>query len=172
MSDINVAKINGNLEEITRSQIEDFLYLEAHLLDEWDLHGWHDLFTEDATYLVPSTDLSKDTSPDNALFYIADDAIRLKERVIRLLKRTAHSEYPRSRTRHFVTNVRLLGLNDGVLSVSAAYTTYRIKGNTDVYVGVNYYKLKIVEGSIKILEKRSVLDLENLRPHGRVSIIL
>lgn len=172
MENQKITTFSCDINQIQRSQIEDYLYLEAHLLDEWDLHKWNDLFAEECAYYAPSTDLDRYANADNSLFYIADDATRLRERVIRLLKRTAHSEFPRSRTRHLVNNVRLLGVENSVLSVSAAYTTYRIKGNTDVYVGVNYYKLKLVNNELKILEKRSVLDLESLRPHGRVSIIL
>src|SRR5262249_36636516 len=69
---------------VTRGEAEDLLYEEAALLDRWQLEQWLALFTDDAAYLVPSTDLAPGTSPDNALFYIADDHTRLKERVVRL----------------------------------------------------------------------------------------
>ena len=55
----------------------------------------------------PATDLAVDASPDNNLFYVADDRFRLSERVKRLMKRTAHAEFPHSRTRHLVSNVRI-----------------------------------------------------------------
>ena len=42
---------------ITRSEAEDLLFEEAELLDQWKLDQWLALFTEDAAYLVPSTDL-------------------------------------------------------------------------------------------------------------------
>src|SRR6476620_6027447 len=44
------------IQDVTRATIEDFLYAEAALLDEWRLQEWLDLLTEDATYEVPSTD--------------------------------------------------------------------------------------------------------------------
>ncbi|MGN5477863.1 aromatic-ring-hydroxylating dioxygenase subunit beta [Cupriavidus basilensis] len=71
-----------------------------------------ELFTDDGEYYVPSTDLPRDASADDSLFYIADNHVRLQERVIRLMKKTAHSEYPRSRTRHLVSNVRILGASE------------------------------------------------------------
>ena len=40
-----------------REEVEDFLYQEAELLDEWRLDEWAALFTEDARYIVPTTDL-------------------------------------------------------------------------------------------------------------------
>ena len=158
---------------ISRVEIEDLLYTEAELLDSWRLHDWLSLFTEDAGYFVPSTDLPRDASEDNSLFYIADDAIRLRERVVRLMKKTAHSEYPRSRTRHLVSNVRIIESTPGFAVAMAAFATWRIKnGNADVYIGSSRYRLKRLGGQIRIAEKRVFLDLEALRPHGRVSILL
>ena len=42
---------------LLRLEVEEFLVEEAALLDEWRLDEWLALFTEDATYVVPSTDL-------------------------------------------------------------------------------------------------------------------
>jgi len=158
---------------VTRSEVEDLLYHEAELLDTWQLHDWLALFTEDASYFVPSTDLPRTASADDSLFYIADDAVRLRERIIRLMKKTAHSEYPRSRTRHMVSNVRLLSADANEIRVACAFVTYRMKfGNSDAYIGSTHYRLRRVDGQLRIVEKRCFLDLEALRPHGRVSIIL
>ena len=63
------------MSQPTRSDVEDFLILEADLLDEWRLPEWLELFTEDATYCVPATDLPSDASPDTSLFYVADDVL-------------------------------------------------------------------------------------------------
>ena len=94
------------------------------------------MYTQDAVYQVPSTDLAKTAEPDNSLFYIADDYARLEQRVIRLGKKTMWSEYPRSKTRHLVTNVRVLGTSGDDILVRAAFAVYRTKwGNTDIYVG-------------------------------------
>ena len=158
---------------VTRSEIEDLLYHEAELLDTWQLHQWLTLFTSDGCYYVPSTDLPRTASSDNSLFYIADDPVRLRERVIRLMKKTAHSEYPRSRTRHLVSNVRILSADAEEIHAAAAFVIYRMKfGNNDAYVGSYHYRLRRVDGQLRIVEKRCFLDLEALRPHGRISIIL
>ena len=158
---------------VTRSDVEDLLFKEAELLDDWQLEQWLALFTEDATYYVPSTDLPRDASPDKSLFYIADDRARLNERVIRLMKKTAHSEFPRSRTRHLVSNVQIKKIEGDEVVAVAAFVTYRSKnGNTDAYIGSTRYVLRIVNGELRIREKRCTLDLEALRPHGRISILL
>ena len=79
------------LATVTREQVEDFMFLEAEILDEWRLKEWLTLFTMDATYNVPATDVPANASPDGTLFYVADDRFRLEQRVERLLKRTAHA---------------------------------------------------------------------------------
>lgn len=160
-------------QEITRAAVEDFLFVEAELLDEWRLPEWLELFTDDAIYYVPATDLPMDASPDNNLFYVADDRFRLSERVKRLMKRTAHAEFPHSRTRHLVSNVRIRKRIGDDVEVGSAFITYRTKdGVTDTYFGSNRYRLVPQNGSFKIKEKRCLLDSEGLRAQGRVSIIL
>jgi len=157
----------------TRSEIEDFLFLEAELLDEWRLQDWLALYTDDARYLVPPTDVAADAEPETNLFYIADDRFRMNERVARLSKRMAHAESPRSKTRHLVSNVRIKEVHDNEVKVSAAFVTYRTKdGVTDSFVGNYKYLLTRSDAGWKIREKRCVLDLDGLRPQGRISILL
>ena len=189
-----------------RAAVEDLLFLEADLLDNWKLNDWLALYTPDAEYQVPSTDLPIDADPAHHLFYIADNRDRLEQRVIRLNKKTMWSEHPRSRTRHLVSNVRVLGCSGDDILVKAAFAVYRTKnGNTDVFVGSYAYTLRWDEknhadvidattatqstaaavqpsatapaatapaASLRIHKKRCVLDLDGLRPQGRVSILL
>ncbi|PHS01131.1 MAG: aromatic-ring-hydroxylating dioxygenase subunit beta [Leeuwenhoekiella sp.] len=160
-------------KHFSRTEIEDFLFEEAALLDDWKLYEWLDLFTEDATYQVPATDLPRDSSPKNNLFYIVDDRGRLEARVVRLMKKTAFAEYPRSKTRRVVSNVRIEEAEEGRCKVSSVFVTYRSKmGWTDTFIGTSQYELVRRDGELKIVAKRSCLDLEALRPHGRISIIL
>jgi p-cumate 2,3-dioxygenase beta subunit len=42
----------------------------------------------------------------------------------------------------------------------------------DTYIGRYEYTLVQRDGGLKIRERRAILDLEALRPHGKVSIIL
>lgn len=156
-----------------RTRIEDFLYHEAELLDQWKLPEWLALFTDDAQYEVPCTDLPPDASSSENLFYIADDRFRLGERVKRLMKKTAHSEYPHSRTRRMVGNVRVRPQDDGSLQVGSVFSTYRTKdGTTDLYFGSATHVLVPADDGYRIRSKRCMLDGDGLRPVGRLSIIL
>lgn len=158
---------------VTRDEVEELLFLEAELLDDWRLRDWLKLFTADGSYYVPATDVPPDASPDSALFYVADDRFRLEQRVERLLKRTAHAEFPRSRTRHLVSNVRIRGRCVEELDVGAAVITHRTKmGLTETYIGSYRYRVAVTDDGLRIREKRCILDMDGLKPNGRISIIL
>lgn len=158
---------------VTRNDVEEFLFREAAMLDRWQLDEWLALFTDDAVYHVPTIGTPPETGPENTLFYIADDRTRLRERVIRLQKKGAHVEWPRSRTRHMVSNVLIEKRSETELQVSAAFAVHRFKNaSADMYVGSYRYRLAVEPGGLRIREKRSMLDMDALRPHGRVSILL
>lgn len=154
-----------------REEVEDFLYEEAALLDAWRLDEWFALFTCDASYVVPTTNLPEG-DPARDLVFINDDIVRLRSRVKRLKSRHAHREYPWSRTRRFISNVRVNEMDEGVLSVTANALVYRFRsGESNPYVGHYEYTLKRVEKGFKINYRRAVLDHETLNLHGAVSII-
>jgi p-cumate 2,3-dioxygenase beta subunit len=160
---------------LLRLQVEDFLYQEAALLDEWKLHEWLALFASDGRYEVaPTGDPEAATlASAESLFLVADDRERLEQRVIRLLKPTAHAEFPHSRTRHTYSNVRVLGANSEAIEATANFVTYRNKRSiTATYMGRNLYRLVTNGDSFLISSKRAVLDLDALVPQGKVSLIL
>lgn len=157
---------------VTREQIEDFLYAEAALLDEWRLQEWLELLTEDVTYFVPATDVPDGDAKDT-LFLIADDALRVRSRVKQLLGKSAWAENPHSRTRRLISNVRIREANGETVRVTANFIVYRMRlDQVDTYVGRYEYTLVQREGQLKIRERKAILDLEALRPQGKVSIIL
>jgi p-cumate 2,3-dioxygenase beta subunit len=132
-----------------RSRVEDFLYAEAALLDEWRLDDWLQL-------------LSEDTRP------------MINARVTRLNSRKAHREFPWSRTRRIIGNVRVLAVEtDGDLQVTANFAVYRTRsGRTHVYAGRYRYRLRPRGEAFQIAFRRAELDQENLDEHGTLSIIL
>lgn len=167
------AAATATLQTIARADVEDFLFAEVDLIDAWKLPEWLELFTDDAHYLVPSTDVDAEAKPENNLFYIADDRFRLGERVKRLMKRTAHVEFPHSKVRHIVGNVRIIDRREDELKVSTSFIAHRTKNAvTDVYFGTGLYRLVVRDGRIAIREKRSILASDGLRQQGRVSFIL
>jgi p-cumate 2,3-dioxygenase subunit beta len=167
----------SSLGSATRALVEDFLYREARLLDDWDLDTWLTLWAPGPTrYVVPCND-DPDGDPATDLVLIDDDELRMRFRVERLNSRKAHREYPHSRTSHQVSNV-IVGAVEGAggnaeLPVSAEFTVWRFRnGRASYYVGRYYYRLVAVEGGLRIRAKRSVLAMTELRPAGDLAILL
>lgn len=156
---------------ILQQRVEQFLYEEAALLDEWKLNEWLDLFSEDARYIVPTTDLPNG-DPNRDLVFVNDDMARLRARVARLNSQHSHRERPLSRTRRFISNVRVVETEKDELSVFANVLVYRFRaGEGAPYVGSIEYVLRMNGQELQIAFRRATLDLEDLAWHGAVSII-
>jgi len=161
------------IAEPRRAEIEDFLFHEAALLDDWKLNDWLKLLTEDVGYYVPPND--KPESDHRAtLFTIADDAKRLKERVIRIMDPNCHAEQPHSRTRRMISNVRITGTEGDLVHVAANFVCYRYRRFERVreYVGAYRYVLRRVGKQLRIKERRVLLDAQELGSLGSISFIL
>lgn len=155
-----------------RLAVEDFLYAEAALLDNWQLRDWLDLLTDDVRYVVPTTDYPEG-DPDEDLVFINDGIVQLQGRVTRLESRHAHREYPSSRTRRLIGNVRVTELRGPELDVEATFVIYRARGQgSGALFGHYRYTLVQQDDTFKIRYRRAMLDNESLSEHGAVSIIL
>jgi p-cumate 2,3-dioxygenase beta subunit len=160
-----------NERMLLRLQVEEFLIEEAAILDEWRLDEWLALFAADATYVVPSTDLP-DGDPARDLTLIDDDHLRLTWRVNRLKSRHAHREFPWSRTRRLVTNVRVLRVDGDLIDVTASVLVHRFRhGHADTFVGRYLTTLVRTDDTFRIRYRRAELDLERLSPNGALSMV-
>jgi p-cumate 2,3-dioxygenase beta subunit len=165
-----MAKADG---VVTRGEVEDFLYHEAALLDAWRLDEWLALLTDDAVYRVPSND-SPDSEPKSALFTIADDIHRIRARVTRLKDPEAHAEFPPSRTRRLISNVRILEIDKLLIKAEANFivTRFRRDDAPRQYIGRYRYGLKVEKGGLRIASREAFLDAAELGALGSVSFIL
>jgi p-cumate 2,3-dioxygenase subunit beta len=158
---------------VTRAQVEDFLYHEAALLDEWRLDEWQALLSDDASYYVPSNDQPA-SDHRRALFLIADDRERIRQRIIRVQDPNCHAEFPKSRTRRMIANVRILGVEGDLIGVAANFVCYRFRRFERIreYVGAYRYLLRRAGDSFRIKERRVLIDAHELGSLGSVSFIL
>ncbi len=154
--------------------VTQFLYYESELLDAWQLHDWFALFTPDCQYLVPSTDRPLGDA-DLDLFFVRDDWFLLSQRVSAIMDGTAWTESPRSITKRLITNIRAhANQESGEIAVKFNFLITRSAlSNLDFYPGE--CQLTLVRGGhagFEIKFRRSTLALAQLRPQGRVSVIL
>ncbi len=159
--------------KVTRHQVEEVLYEEAALLDAWRLDDWLKLLTEDAVYNVPSND-RPDADSKDTLFIIADDIRRIRARVTRLKDKSAHAEYPHSRTRRMISNVRIVERNGRSLRVEANFSVHRFRRNEGVraFVGHYRYELRVDGKELKIARREAIIDSMELGSLASVSFIL
>src|ERR1700722_4956460 len=124
-----IAREEGSMNTIalpTRQEVEDLLYREAALLDEWRLEEGLGVLTDDSIYQIPYTD-APEGDERNTLYIIADDALRIRSRVKQLLGKSAWAESPHSRTRRMITNVRVPGVDGNGILATANFAVYRMR---------------------------------------------
>lgn len=168
--------MSASLDTVTRAGVEDFLYREAALLDEWRLLEWLELFTPDCLYEIPSLDQPGEDG-GRTFSIVHDTWTLLEQRVLRLMKPTAHAEFPHSRTRRLIANVRILGVHeahaDTEVMVAANFAVHRV----DLYAHVEFvgrYEHVLVAGpdGMRFRHRKAILDHQVLQPQGKISIIL
>ncbi|MDT3398205.1 3-phenylpropionate/cinnamic acid dioxygenase subunit beta [Streptomyces sp. B1866] len=112
-------------------EVQQFLYLEARLLDAEAYHDWLDLLTEDVRYWVPGVEYRqrRDTAGPygpGRMAYFDDTKETLARRVRRLTDATAWSEDPPTRHLHLVSNIEVAPAADPrELLVRSAFVNYR-----------------------------------------------
>jgi 3-phenylpropionate/cinnamic acid dioxygenase small subunit len=151
-----------------RSQVEDFYYLEAELLDERKLREWLALFSDDVRYWMPvrhnlsgrPADIMEELAQPHEAYYFDDNKENLRLRVERVYSKTAWSELPPSRTRHLITNVRVKSDDGTELEVHSNFLVYRTRMETDkdLFVGTRQDILRRVMPSFKIARRTIILD--------------
>ena len=150
-------------------EIEQFLYAEAEFLDERRFEEWLDLVADDIHYFMPARDnrLPRDTHletrPAGAGGHFDDDKESLSMRVRKLGMEQSWSEYPASRTRHLITNVRIRPSEaPGEYEVRSSFHFYRSRHERQIenLVGGREDLLRRVEGSygFQIAKRTIYLD--------------
>src|SRR4029077_19113056 len=134
---------------------EDFLYHEAALLDDWRLDEWQALLTDDPCYYVPPHDQLQGDHR-SALFLVADDREPIRQRIIRINDPNCHAEFPKSRTRRMISNVRIVAVEGDLVTVTANFVCYRIRRYERIreYVGGYRFVLRQSGDSFRIKERR------------------
>lgn len=148
-----------------RLECEEFLYKEAELLDDQKLHEWLDLLTEDIDYKVPrrvtrERDADQSEFSDESYLY-REDMGTLTTRVNRYDREYAWAENPPSRTRRFVSNVRIHEESSDGFHAKSNLLLYRNQGDTtekDLIVGEREDVLRRVDDDLKLAQRTVHLD--------------
>jgi 3-phenylpropionate/cinnamic acid dioxygenase small subunit len=146
-------------------EFQQWLYREAKLLDDIDFDGWFALLHPDVQYMMPVRVNKEGTErPDYStdMFAFQDDYELLKMRVERLKSDYAWAEIPPSRTRRFVSNVRVVSYTPQEKAVVQSYLLlYRSRSSDihhDLISGERTDEFIWVDGEWKLSRRFFVID--------------
>jgi 3-phenylpropionate/cinnamic acid dioxygenase small subunit len=142
----------------SRSEVEQFLYREAWLLDHGRLDEWLALFTDDATYWIPLEAGQADPFTTSSIVY--DDRRLLEVRVRQFQHPRAHARVPAPRTVHHVGNVHILGSDAREIRVGSTLVLIEYRQERQrIWAALVEHRLRNVAGGFRIAVKR--IDLVN-----------
>jgi 3-phenylpropionate/cinnamic acid dioxygenase small subunit len=146
---------------------EQFLYLEADILDERRWDEWLELLHDDLEYSMPlrqnvhSSELDREfTIPGNDILWFDEGKDTLTKRVRQFQTGEHWAEEPVSRVTHLVTNVRIVDSSEALLDVSSRFVVYRNRVDTesDTFIGRRRDSLVRVDGAWLLRKRLLLLD--------------
>jgi 3-phenylpropionate/cinnamic acid dioxygenase small subunit len=151
---------------LRQHEVEQFYYAEAALLDERRFSEWLELLAPDVHYWMPirrtvmADDLENEFTKPGAMAYFDDDKAILEARVKKLATGYSWSEDPPSRTRHNVTNVRVVECDGDEITVESNFHLYRTRldSDEDSWIGRRRDVLRRVDGELKIARRHIFLE--------------
>lgn len=151
---------------VLQYEVEQFLYREAALLDDRRFDEWLALIADDIHYWMPIRrtvtveNLRLEYAGPDGMAYFDDDRTDLRMRVEKLQSNSAWSENPPSRTRHLVSNVRILEVKGAEIVLEAAIHLYRSRLNDkiDHWIGKRRDGLRRAEDGFRIFRRHIFLD--------------
>jgi len=144
-------------------EVVEFLNNEAELLDGRRFEEWLSLLADDLTYRLPVRLNARDGETDAPTTEIfSDDLASLRLRVRRLGTGFAWAETPPSRTRHFISNVRVRTTQlANELEVSSYFLVYRSRASEttpDLFSGQREDRLRNTEDGWRLAARTIQLD--------------
>jgi 3-phenylpropionate/cinnamic acid dioxygenase small subunit len=139
------------------AEIQEFLYLEASLLDEQRYDAWLELWAPgELNYWLPMRPEEKDRS---RLSIICDDRGMLEKRIERLLDDWVLIQEPRSRMNRIVGNISSTSTDD-VVEVRSVISLVEFRRRQYIpWSAKQHHVLVRIGGALRICEKR--VDLIN-----------
>jgi biphenyl 2,3-dioxygenase beta subunit len=161
------AKAAGAAERLQlQYEVEQFLYAEAALLDARLYRDWLALLDPAIHYWMPirrtmtQSDIDREFTKPGDMAFFDEDFELLEMRVKKLEAGSAWSEDPPSRSRHFVSNVRIVEVEGDDITVEACFCLYRTRLNTEVdaWTGRRVDVLRRGEGGPRLARRHLYLD--------------
>jgi 3-phenylpropionate/cinnamic acid dioxygenase small subunit len=140
----------------THHAIQQFLFLEARLMDEHRYDDWLALWTVEAHYWIPSGD--DDRGIEQSIGLVNEDRYGIEDRIKRLKSGAHYAQDPKSQLARVVSNVEIIKQDTDTIIVGSAFnlTAYR-KGKIDIVSGRTTHTLRLVDQAIGMSKKKVML---------------
>jgi benzoate/toluate 1,2-dioxygenase beta subunit len=151
-------------------RVQQFLFLEAELLDDRRFDEWIDLFEPDGEYWVPMA--WNQPNPHQHISLLYENLDVLKMRMQRLQELAALSQRPFSRTCHHVSNVTIKSVEPTHLAVRSAPIVIEYRRNEQrTFAGYSRHTLSRDGDRFRIRAKRvDLLNCDTDIGHIRISV--
>ena len=155
------------------ARVVAWVFREAELLDGGHEREWLEtMVSKDVVYQVPlrqTVERAHGTGFSDTTFHLNESYGSLMTRVRRNESGYAWAEDPPSRTRHFVTNIRLAKLDGDRLALKSNLLIYRTRRDQtlpQLLSGERQDVLRLEDGDLKLVVRTILLDLTVLETHN------
>jgi 3-phenylpropionate/cinnamic acid dioxygenase small subunit len=170
---------------VLKQEIEEFLYMEADLLDHREFRQWLDLLAEDLIYFMPIRRNVKfgqhaekeNTKQGEGISWFDEDKWTLTKRVEQILTGVHYAEEPLSRVTHMVSNVRLLDVSPSpedaqTVVVGCRFLVFqnRVEYESNTFIGRRVDTLRR-HGNSWLIAKRELILEQNVLLAKNLSIL-
>jgi 3-phenylpropionate/cinnamic acid dioxygenase small subunit len=139
-----------------RVAVEEFLYLEARLLDGRSYEAWLELFDEKTLYWIPANRDHGDPAREVSIVYA--DRAQLSFRVDQLLSGSAWVQDPAPRLCRAISNIEILEAPGECLEVESVIQLMMVRRHRQrIFMGRVHHRLIPQSESFRIAEKKVVL---------------
>ncbi len=144
-----------------RYEVEELIHAYVQCIDDNELESWPDFFTAACVYKVIPRENADLGLPVAVMF--CDSKGMLRDRIVALRKANIYAPHF---YRHLVSNVRVLGEENGVIRAQTNYVVFQtlLDGETRIYNAGKYLdQIVRVDGQLRFKEKLCVFDTNRIQ---------
>ena len=158
------------VEDSDLKLFEQFVYNEAQLMDEHRYDEWLSLWHVDSLYWLPCN--GDDIDPEREVSLIYENHEGIKERVMRLKSKFAHTQSPRTRLLRVVSSICLEHVTDSEICGSSVFVLGAARiAEQETWFGKTHHTLIRTDDGLKISRKK-VFVLNNDMPMQNMTFLV
>jgi ethylbenzene dioxygenase beta subunit len=154
-------------------EVMTWLHREAELLDTLREAEWLEtMIAEDIVYQMPVRQTVMRSSGDGFFdhaFHLDETYGSLATRIARTKTAFAWGEDPPSRSRHFVTNIRVKHGDDGLIEATSSLLLFRSRADQSIGNTISCERRDVLRrdgGALRLIKRTVLLDVSVVETHN------